>query len=121
GSEMTSQIGAPEDPLTPRKAVPVVDDLTRPYWEAAGEGRLLLQRCADCGAHQFYPRPFCLACGGRRLEWVESSGRGRLYSFSVVHRTADPAFAQDVPYVFGVVELEEGPRITVDLVETPAE
>jgi uncharacterized OB-fold protein len=106
---------------TPTKPVPISDDLSAPYWQAAREGRLVVQRCSACGAHQFYPRPFCLSCGGSGLEWVEASGRGRLHTFSVVHRTADRAFAGDVPYAFAVVELDEGPRITVNVVDTPLE
>ena len=101
------------------KPLPVVDDLNRPYWEAAREGRLLLQHCTTCGLFQFYPRPFCRRCAAAELEWRDASGNGRLHTFSVVHRTADRAFADDVPYVFGVVELEEGPRITLDVVDTP--
>ena len=103
------------------KPLPVLDDLSRPYWEAARKGTLLLQRCATCGRHQFYPRPFCLSCAGSDLEWVEATGTGTLHTFAVVHRTADPAFADDVPYVFAVVELSEGPRLTVNVVDTPSE
>ena len=103
------------------RPLPIVDDLTKPYWDAAHEGRLLLPRCASCGEHQFYPRPFCLACDGDDLEWAEASGRGRLQTFSVVHRTADAAFQPMLPYAFGVVRLEEGPFLTVDVVDTPLE
>ena len=101
------------------KPLPVVDELNRPYWEATREGRLVLQHCTMCGLFQFYPRPFCLRCAAGELEWKDASGDGRLHTFSVVHRTADRAFADDVPYVFAVVELEEGPRITVNVVDTP--
>ena len=103
------------------KPLPVLDDLSRPYWEAARKGTLLLQRCVTCGKHQFYPRPFCLACSGSDLEWIEATGTGRLHTFAVVRRTADPIFADDVPYVFAVVELSEGPRLTVNVVDTPLE
>jgi len=113
--------GRVESPPPPAKPVPHPDDLSRPYWEAAREGKLLLQRCSSCGEHQFYPRPFCLACRGSELEWIEATGRGRLHTFSVVHRTADRAFAADVPYVFAVVELDEGPRLTVNVVDTALE
>jgi uncharacterized OB-fold protein len=106
-----------EQPV-PSKPVPVPDDLTAPYWRAAREGRLVLQRCSSCGEHQFYPRPFCLACRSTDLEWVDATGRGRLQAFSVVHRTADRAFAGDAPYVFGVVELDEGPHLTVNVLDT---
>jgi uncharacterized OB-fold protein len=103
------------------KPLPVLDDLSRPYWEAARRGRLLLQQCTSCRKHQFYPRPFCLACSGSDLEWIEATGKGRLHTFALVHRTADPAFADDVPYVYAVVELLEGPHLTVNVVDTPME
>ena len=102
-----------------QKPVPVLDDLSRVYWEAGGEGRLLIQRCRGCGEHQFYPRGHCVHCFGRDLDWVQASGAGRLHTFSVVHRTSDPAFADDVPYVFAIVELDEGPRLTVNVIDTP--
>ena len=103
------------------KPHPVVDELSRPFWEAARAGKLLLQRCVSCGEHQFYPRPFCLACSGSDLEWIPATGKGSLRTFSIVQRTADPAFADDVPYVFAVVELSEGPHLTVNVLDTPAE
>jgi uncharacterized OB-fold protein len=103
------------------KPAPVLDDLSRPYWEGAREGKLLLQRCVSCRRHQFYARPFCLSCKHSELEWVEATGKSTLHTFSVVHQTADRAFAEEVPYVFAVVELSEGPRLTVDVVDTPVE
>jgi uncharacterized protein len=109
------------EPPVATKPIPIPDELSAPYWRGAREGRLVLQRCSGCGEHQFYPRPFCLACRGSELEWVDATGRGRLHTFSVVHRTADRAFAGDVPYAFGVVELDEGPRLTVNVVDTPLE
>jgi uncharacterized OB-fold protein len=114
-------MGQSDERAAPSRQVPLPDDLSAPYWQAAREGRLLLQRCSSCGEHQFYPRPFCLACRESDLKWVEATGRGRLHTFSVVHRTADRAFAGDVPYAFGVVELDEGPRVTVNVVDTPLE
>ena len=104
------------------KPLPVLgDDLSRAYWEAAREGRLLVQRCRACGEHQLYPRGHCVHCFAPDPEWVEAKGTGRLHTFSVVHRTATPGFAEEVPYVFGIVELDEGPRLTVNVVDTPLE
>jgi uncharacterized OB-fold protein len=102
------------------KPLPVLgDELSAGYWGAAREGRLLIQRCATCGEYQFYPRGHCVHCFADAPEWVEAKGTGRLHTFSVVHRTATPGFAGEVPYVFGVVELDEGPRLTVNVVDTP--
>lgn len=101
------------------KPLPVIDDLGRTFWSAAKEGRLLVQRCSACGTHQFYPRLHCITCGTPDPEWVQARGTGKLHTFSIVHRTADAAFAAEVPYAFGIVELDEGPRLTVNVVDTP--
>jgi uncharacterized OB-fold protein len=101
------------------RPLPVLDDLSRVYWGAACEGRLLLQRCQACGEHQFYPRRHCVHCFAPDPDWVEAKGTGRLHTFSVVHRTSAPGFAGDVPYVFAVVELDEGPRLTANVLDTP--
>lgn len=91
---------------------PTVIALTRPFWEAAAEGRLLVQRCEDCGKAVFYPRGICPHCWSPRLKWDEASGRGRLKSFSVVHKPGHPSWLPVAPYVVGLVELEEGPTMT---------
>lgn len=93
---------------------PYGDPLSQPFWDAALRGELALQRCRSCGAHQFYPRPYCLACNADGLEWVAASGRARVYSQTTVHVAAGPDF--EAPYVVAVVELEEGPRLTTNLV-----
>ena len=105
----------------PHKPLPQPDALSGPYWEAAAEGRLLIQRCPACTRHQWYPRPLCLACGAREPDWVEASGRGTVHTFSVVRRTPNREFADELPYVFAIVELEEGVRMATRLVGTPPE
>jgi uncharacterized protein len=102
-----------------RRPLPVLDELSGVYWRAAHEGRLLLQRCTSCGRHQFYPRGHCVHCFAADPAWVEARGTGRLHTFSVVHRTSAPAFRDEVPYVFAIVELDEGPRITANVVDVP--
>jgi uncharacterized OB-fold protein len=98
------------------RPLPTPDAATEPYWRAAHEGRLALPRCLDCGHRHFYPRTLCPHCGSARLEWADCSGRGVVYSFTVVHRAPSPAFAAEVPYVVAVVELEEGPRLMTNIV-----
>ncbi len=95
----------------PRFDLPNPDFETQPYWDAAREQRLLIQRCTGCGRHQFYPRPFCAKCWSTEIEWVEASGAATLYSFSVVHQNDLPPFPERVPYVAAVVDLAEGPRM----------
>jgi uncharacterized OB-fold protein len=80
--------------------------LSKPHWDGCKEGKLRVQKCADCSAYIFIPAPCCSSCLGENLEWVDSSGRGTLYSYTVVHRPQQPSF--EVPYTVAVVELEEG-------------
>jgi uncharacterized protein len=91
------------------------DPTTMAYFAAAREGRLLLQRCGTCGAHQFYPRPHCVRCGHRELSDVEASGKGVVYSLVRVHLHVVPG--KQPPYFVGLVTLEEGPRIMANLDE----
>ncbi|MFJ5548450.1 Zn-ribbon domain-containing OB-fold protein [Streptomyces sp. NPDC093225] len=103
----------------PRFDLPEVDAFTRPWWEAAGAGRLLLRRCGGCGRAHHYPREFCPYCWSEETGWEEASGRATLYTWSVVHRNDLPPFGGRVPYVAAVVDLEEGPRMMTEVVECP--
>lgn len=94
------------------------DPLTAPLWEAARRGELLLQRCTACGHHQHYPRPMCLRCDSTDLQWVAATGRATVYAQSRVHLPTHPTL--EAPYVIAVVTLDEGPRLTTNLVGEPA-
>lgn len=98
------------------RPLPVPDQDTQPYWEAARRHELLIQRCLACGEHYFYPRPHCPHCLSNRTEWVRASGRGTVYAFTVVHRPPSPAFADRVPYVVALIDLAEGPRLMSNVV-----
>ncbi|WP_418957617.1 Zn-ribbon domain-containing OB-fold protein [Streptomyces tritici] len=104
---------------SPRYDLPDVDAFTRPYWDAAGEGRLLIRRCRDCGRAHHYPREFCPSCWSEDVAWEEASGRAELYTWSVVHRNDLPPFGARVPYVAAVVDLAEGPRMMTEVVDCP--
>ncbi|HYF09220.1 MAG TPA: Zn-ribbon domain-containing OB-fold protein [Acetobacteraceae bacterium] len=93
------------------KESPVAADPAAPFWAAVAEERLDLPVCEDCGTAHLYPRSRCPACGGARLAWRGASGRGEIYSFSVVHRAPTPAFAAEVPYTVAIVRLAEGPHL----------
>jgi uncharacterized OB-fold protein len=80
--------------------------LSTPYWDAARRGELVFQRCDACGTITRLPAPVCGACLGRELSWTPSTGRGSLYSWTVVWRPQHPSFV--VPYAPAIVELEEG-------------
>lgn len=90
------------------------DPTTAPFWRAAREHRLVVQRCTSCGAHQFYPRPFCLACSGLELEWVAASGHATVYSKTTVRIPVVDELTP--PYSVGIVTLDEGPKLTTNLI-----
>jgi len=99
------------------KPLPFVHEETRPFWEGTKKHKLVIQRCKDCGEFRFYPRTACIYCLSENTEWVEVSGKAKVYSFTIAHRPARPAFANDVPYNIAVIELEEGVRMTSNIVE----
>jgi uncharacterized OB-fold protein len=88
---------------------------TKPYFDAAREGRLRLQRCPRDGVF-FYPRSHCHDCWQTDWEWSDLSGRGEVYSFTIDRIGHDPALARDVPFVIALVSLEEGARVVANLV-----
>lgn len=94
----------------PSKPLPVGNELSRPYWDAARKGQLVLQRCGHCGKVRHYPRLLCDQCYSREVEWIPASGRGRIHSWTVCHHVFHAGFAQDVPYTLVTVDLDEGVR-----------
>jgi uncharacterized protein len=98
---------SPSDPAA--IASPSPDSL--PFWKALSEHRLVLPHCGVCDQSFFYPRILCPRCGSRDIYWVGASGRGAVYSFCVVHHSSVPGLAEAVPFVTGLVDLEEGPRV----------
>lgn len=104
---------------TYEKPLPVIDPDSEPFWTAARAHRLLLKHCAACGLHHFYPRELCPHCHSDRVDWSESKGAGTVYSYTVAHRAAGPAFKADAPYVVAVVELDEGPRMMTNIIGCP--
>lgn len=93
--------------------------ISRPHWDGCREGRLMVQRCEACETYVFPPQAACTCCFSDRLAWVESTGRGEIYSYTVVHRPQRPEFA--APYVVIIVELEEGWRMLSNLIEADPE
>jgi uncharacterized OB-fold protein len=90
--------------------------LSRPFWDACREHRLIVQRCDNCGAHVFIPQAFCPRCRSTSLSWVDSAGRGEIVTFTVVWRPQTPAF--EAPYVVAVVRLDEGYEMMTNIIET---
>jgi len=90
---------------------------TRAFWQATKDGQLKYQRCDDCGTIVFYPRQHCTGCLGSALTWHTASGRGTVYSFSVVRKAEHPFFRTQVPYAVAWIDLDEGPRLTTNLLD----
>jgi uncharacterized OB-fold protein len=103
------------------KPLPSPTPISKPFWDAARQHRLSLQQCQSCKGYVFYPRPICPHCGSADLKWTDVSGRATLYSFTVARRPTMRAFEPDVPYVIAIVDLEEGPRMTSNVVGCPIE
>lgn len=101
--------------------LPVHNALSQRWFDALKHGTLLLQRDPATGAVQMYPRARIAGAPDREPEWIEASGRGTLYSFTVVERSVHPEFSSMTPFVIALVDLEEGARITSWVVDTPIE
>lgn len=102
------------------KPAPVIDPDSALYWQALHDEQLRIKQCMVCGKCHFYPRELCPHCHSDDLSWIEASGRGVIYSFTVCRRPAGPAFAADVPYTVALVDLEEGPRMMTRIDGDPA-
>lgn len=98
------------------KPVPQPDQDSASYWRAAGERRLVVQRCGACDHAQLYPRLYCRACHGTDLAFVDALGTGVVYATTVVRRAPSLAFADDVPYSVALVQLSEGIRVMANIV-----
>jgi uncharacterized OB-fold protein len=96
---------------------PPVNPETREFWAAAAQGRLLVKRCEDCQGLIWYPRAICPDCGSMRTQWLQVSGLGRVYSYTINHR-GEGAYAGAPPYVLAYVQLDEGPKVMTNIVGT---
>ena len=90
-----------------KKPVPVADQLTTPFWQAANERCLVIQRCGACGYYNHPPRPFCDSCSAQDLRFEAVSGRATVYSFTVMHQRDVAGFETEAPFINIVVELAE--------------
>ena len=90
----------------------IPDDLTKPFWDAANEERLMIQNCNACNRLQHPPAPACSQCGSRDgLEWREMSGRGKIYNYGVVYDCPVRLLQEDQPFNVAVIMLDEAPGI----------
>lgn len=110
------RVSADQSIQSPPRPLPKPTPETQSFWDGATRGELIIQRCEACEHAYFPPRPFCPACGGRRVADEVASGQATLYSY-VINQRPPPAF--DGPVAVAVVELAEGPRMMTNIVDTP--
>ena len=91
-------------------AAPPINPETQPFWDATAQGKLLIKKCTACGEVHFYPRAHCPFCFSDKLQWQETSGRGTIYTYSVMRRAP-------VPYAIAYVTLAEGPTMMTNIVD----
>ena len=104
---------------------PSTDDLSRAFWEASVEERLVAPRCTNCGTFRLPPSPICFVCQHRDVEWEELPGTGTIYSFTVVRHPLAKMLHESVPYASGIIELDgtqgAGARMIANIVECDVE
>ena len=101
------------------RPVPEVTSILAPFFAAARERRLVVQRCVGCQTLRFPPRELCSTCLATKATWEQVSGRGEIFSYNVMHQIYHPGFANEVPYAVVVIKLAEGPKMTSNLVDCP--
>jgi uncharacterized OB-fold protein len=102
---------------TYKKPLPKPNRASQPYWDATKRHQLTVLRCNACGHKWLPPADRCPKCLAHDPEWVEASGRGKVWSWIVMHQRYFAAFEAELPYNVAMVELEEGPRLMTNLVD----
>jgi uncharacterized OB-fold protein len=100
---------------------PLADAITLPFWQAAAEHRLVVQRCTTCEHTRLPPSPLCPECRSAGSDWKQVSGRGEVYTYTLVHRAI--AAGQELPFVVAVIALADagGVRMISNLVDVDPE
>lgn len=103
------------------KPLPEICPETEGFWRATKRHELFLQRCNACGEVIHFPRVMCYRCLSEDLGWMKSSGLGTLYSFTIIRQPAYASFEPDVPYVYAIVDLDDGARMISNVVHVDPE
>jgi uncharacterized OB-fold protein len=99
-----------------RKPLPQPNEDTRPFWDYCRKHELRMQKCRQCGFIRFPAGMVCTRCHSTEADWVKLSGKGKVYTFNVVHYPYHKGFADDMPYVTAVIDLEEGPSVLSNII-----
>ena len=110
-SETQDKQGAQDGPTARRIPAPAQNLESKPFWDAAKEGRFLIKKCNGCGEVHWYPRNLCPFCFSDQTVWQESPGEGVIYTYSLMHR------GTPVPYAIAYVTLDEGPAVMTNIID----
>jgi uncharacterized protein len=99
------------------KPLPLLDGTSGEFYQYCKNHELRFQRCTKCGKWRHVPRDMCAECGSWDWEWAKSSGRGKLFTWTVVTLPMHPAFTEEVPYAVCLIDMAEGPRIVSRIVD----
>jgi uncharacterized OB-fold protein len=91
-----------------KKELPPITLTTKPFWDAAKQHELMAYKCLNCGTY-YWPAVHCMACDNPKMEWVKVSGKGEVYTFTVLHQLYHPAWEGEIPYNVSWIKLDEGP------------
>lgn len=105
------------------KPLPVITDLTRPFWTAAKNRKLVLQKCQRCEVFNFHPKPWCIECGSRELTWTDAKPTGTVYSFTISRTVAMnfPGWEKDLPLLLCLIDLDDGARMYAQVTDCSPE
>ena len=99
----------------PEKPQPRITKCAAPYWQHAKDEKLVLPYCGECEASFYYPRLWCPTCFNQDISWKQLSGKGKVYSYSIIYQSPLPSYQGDLPYVLAIIELDEGPHMMANV------
>ncbi|MFC2038249.1 Zn-ribbon domain-containing OB-fold protein [Chloroflexota bacterium] len=103
------------------KPLPGIDGENKPFWDYCKKHELRMQKCLQCGTIRYPVSPICQNCLHMEFEWEKLSGKGKVYSFTIIRRASHPGFAGEVPYTVAIIELEEGTRLISNVIDCKPE
>ena len=104
-----------------KKPRPTIDVDSKTYWEAARDKKLMVQYSLDTKEYFLYSKQLTNTANSKNIEWRQVSGKGKIYSFTIVHAPAGPSFKDETPYIVASIELEEGARIISNILTDDVE
>lgn len=104
-----------------KKPLPFPDGDTKEFWDGAKKHELLVQKCSQCDSYRYPPSPICPKCFSSNFKWEKVSGKGEVYSFTIVRVAVRPEWTSDVPYALATIRLDEGVRMVSDIIDCPVD